>query len=268
MNVSKTNQKRGDPKGQSNTLIATAFSQLRCDILDGYWAPGEKLRVEHLKGRYGVSSGTLREALALLVSEDLVVLQGQRGFRVAPMSQADLEDLTRLRILIEGEALRESMAHGKDDWEVAIVSAFHKLTLAEQRLATNPKDAFAYWEKCNRQFHESLLSACKSTRLLRFQHILYFQAERYRRVSAIRDPFSFKVHEEHQAICDSVLARKTEEAISLLTSHVKRSLAVTRKVGYSLVGDQRKEALDLIEPGAVGRDEIACASEADWPARP
>jgi len=124
---------------QPRTLIEATYRQLRRDIIEGRLAPGEKLRVEHLKSYYDVSSGTLREALALLISDSLVVAQGQRGFRVAPMSLADLEDLTRMRILLECEALRESMAQGTDDWEADIVSAFHKLTLAEQRLRTDPR---------------------------------------------------------------------------------------------------------------------------------
>jgi len=124
---------------QPRTLIEATYRQLRRDIIEGRLAPGEKLRVEHLKSCYDVSSGTLREALALLISDSLVVAQGQRGFRVAPMSLDDLEDLTRMRILLECEALRESMAQGTDDWEADIVSAFHKLTLAEQRLRTDPR---------------------------------------------------------------------------------------------------------------------------------
>jgi len=219
------------PRGQPCTLIEAAYRQLRRDIIDGLLTPGEKLRVEHLKTRYSVSSGTLREALALLVSDSLVVAQGQRGFRVAPMSLADLEDLTRMRILLECEALRESMARGRDDWEAEIVSAFHKLTLAEQHLVANPKDAFDYWEKCNRQFHESLLSACKSVRLLNLHHVLYSQSERYRRISAISGTSAAHVHEEHKAICEAVLTRKAEEAVSLLIVHTQRALAVSRDSG-------------------------------------
>ena len=43
-----------------------------------YWdastqAPGERLRVEHLKDRYAVGAGTLREAITRLVSDALVL---------------------------------------------------------------------------------------------------------------------------------------------------------------------------------------------------
>ena len=216
---------------QPRTLIEATYRQLRRDVIEGRLQAGEKLRVEHLKSTYDVSAGTLREALALLISDALVVSQGQRGFRVAPMSLADLEDLTRMRILLECEALRESMALGKDDWEAGIVSAFHKLSLAEQRLRTDPIGTFDDWEACNRQFHEALVAACKSGRLLKTRRLLYQQSERYRRLSVVKGPPPEEVHEEHRAIFESVLARKTEEAIALLTAHTHRAPSVIKKGG-------------------------------------
>lgn len=211
------------------TLIEATYRQLRRAIIEGRHAPGEKLRVEHLKSCYDVSSSTLREALGLLISDALVISQGQRGFRVAPMSLADLEDLTRLRILLECEALRESIARGEDDWEAGIVSAFHKLSLAEQRLRTDPPSAFDDWEACNRQFHEALVSACESTRILKTRRLLYQQAERYRRLSVIKGPPPREVHDEHRAIFKAVLARKAEVAVTVLTSHIHRAHSVIKR---------------------------------------
>lgn len=50
------------------TLVERAYLGLRHDVVCGKLAPGERLRVEHLKDQYQVGSGTLREALSLLVS--------------------------------------------------------------------------------------------------------------------------------------------------------------------------------------------------------
>ena len=47
------------PASASRTLIERAYEQLRDDIVDGRLAPDEKLRVEHLKARYGVSAPQL-----------------------------------------------------------------------------------------------------------------------------------------------------------------------------------------------------------------
>ena len=86
-----------------------AYLALRHDVVRGRLAPGQRLRLEHLKDQYQVGSGTLREALSLLVSDALMTVEGQRGFRVAPMAIEDLEDLTRLRLHIKIDALRRSI---------------------------------------------------------------------------------------------------------------------------------------------------------------
>lgn len=226
VNLLHARQTEDEPR----TLIEMAYRQLRRDIIGGNHPAGQKLRVEHLKASYQVSAGTLREALALLVSDSLVVAQGQRGFRVAPMSLSDLADLTRMRVLLECEAVRESIASGKDDWEASVVSAFHKLSLAEQRLRVDPKGAFDDWECCNRLFHEALVGACKSRWMLKFRALLYQQSERYRRISAIEGPPPVEVHDEHRAIFDAVMARNADLAGAVLTAHVHRALTVIRKL--------------------------------------
>ena len=54
----------------------------------------------------------MREALSRLVADGLVQASDQRGFRVSPVSAADLRDVTQTRVDIEGLALRRSIEHG------------------------------------------------------------------------------------------------------------------------------------------------------------
>lgn len=212
-----------EPSAQSNgskTLVGTAYHNLRRDIIEGRLAPGTKLRVEHLKDSYGVGAGTLREALALLVSDALVVAQDQRGFHVKPMSMADFHDITQTRILLECEALRQSMQHGDDVWESQLVAAFHRLDRAEKRLNEHPSDRFDEWEDRNREFHQALISACTSPWIRHFLAILYQQAERYRRLAIMRKPIPRDVHGEHQAILNATLAQDADTACRVLSEHI------------------------------------------------
>jgi GntR family transcriptional regulator, carbon starvation induced regulator len=135
---------------------------LRRDIIEGKHPPGMKLRVEHLKEFYGVGTGTLREALALLATDALVTVQDQRGFRVAPISIGDFYDITETRVLLECDALRATIKTGKDAWEGSLTSAFHLLTLAEQRLLAGSEEMFNAWETANQRFHHALIDGCQS----------------------------------------------------------------------------------------------------------
>lgn len=215
------------------TLAGAAYHRLRRDIVDGRLAPGSRLRVEHLKDIYEVGAGTLREALALLVADALVVQLGQRGFRVTPISLADFADITETRVLLETQALRQSMLAGDDKWEGDLSGAYHRLTLAEERLASGESNAFNVWEQRNRAFHEALVSACPSPWLHHFLSILYRQAERYRRLSLARHPIPRDLHGEHAAIFEAALARDGERAAGLLASHIRATLTAIRKLPTS-----------------------------------
>ncbi|MBS1191300.1 MAG: transcriptional regulator, GntR family [Rhodocyclaceae bacterium] len=210
------------PAPEPKTLVESAYRNLRRDIIEGRLQPGEKLRVEHLKDHYGVGAGTLREALSLLVADALVVSQGQRGFRVAPMSLADFQDITRTRLMLECEALRQSIALGDDAWEGDLMAAFHRLSRAEEKLSDG--EAREEWEERNRIFHEVLIAACPSRWIKHFLSILYHQAERYRRLSLYRKPIPRNVHEEHEALLKATLARDADQAAAILADHIGLTL--------------------------------------------
>ncbi|MBC7207207.1 MAG: FCD domain-containing protein [Methyloversatilis sp.] len=215
---------------EPKTLVDGAYRQLRRDIIEGRHPPGTKLRVEHLKDAYEVGAGTLREALALLVSDSLVVAQGQRGFRVAPISLADIEDITRTRVMLECEALRQSITNGDETWEGNLVSAFHLLTRAEEKLAGDVDGSVNEWEERNRVFHETLIGACTSRWIRHFLAILYRQSERYRRISVLNRPVPQDVHEEHEQIFKAAIARDADEATRVLSGHIWRTFQTVASV--------------------------------------
>ncbi|MES2535101.1 MAG: FCD domain-containing protein [Pseudomonadota bacterium] len=204
----------------SSTLVKTAYAHLRRDIIEGRLAPGSRLRVEHLKDSYGLGAGTLREALTLLVSDALVVSHSQRGFHVTPISISDFFDITQTRIVLETDALRQSIRDGDDVWEGRVIAAFHRLTRAEERLADSRVEGFNEWEERNREFHHALISACTSRWTHHFLGLLYQQAERYRRLVVTRQPIPRDVHGEHQIIVDATLNRDADRAADILAQHI------------------------------------------------
>src|ERR1700712_5744202 len=121
------------PVIETGTLSERAATLVEQDILAGLLAPGARLGIVDLVQRYDIGATPLREGLSRLVSRGLIVGIGQRGFRVADVSREDLEDITRIRTVIEIEALRLSMHHGDDAWEAGILSALHQMRRHIQR---------------------------------------------------------------------------------------------------------------------------------------
>jgi DNA-binding GntR family transcriptional regulator len=202
----------------SRTLIERAYAQLRDDIIEGRLAPGEKLRVEHLKTHYRVGAGTLREAITRLVSDALVAAEGQRGFRVAPMALEDLEDLTRLRLHIEIEALRQSIRHGDAAWRARLQRAYDDLSAFEQPVRTEHR---ASWEQLNACFHETLTSAYVSPWTVKVLRLLMRHAERYRRYAIDLADSGRNVHAEHREIFELAMAGMEARAALALEAHIR-----------------------------------------------
>ena len=101
------------PSGSAENLTVTAYRTLRAAIISCRLRPGEKLVISELCKSLGVSLGAVREALSRLASEGLVIAEPQKGFRVAPISQAELEDLTSTRGIIEGHCIERAIAVGE-----------------------------------------------------------------------------------------------------------------------------------------------------------
>lgn len=232
--------------GSAGTLAEQALQLLRDDILSGTLAPDTRLRIHALQQHYGLGLSPLREALLRLHGQGLVTSQGQRGFAVAPISQAELQDLTRARISLDTAALAESMALGGSDWEAQVLAANH--LLSRTPLPRNAGDAAAarQWEEHHRAFHRALIAGCGSTWLLRLHALLVDHSERYRtlrilhhreRSSQVRD-----VVAEHAAITDAVLRRDAPRAAELLRSHIGATAEAMQSYFEPAASRQRKGA--------------------------
>lgn len=207
------------------TRVEQTVNAIRADIISGALEPGARLGVERLKDLYGVGASTIREALSLLSADALVVVEGQRGFRVSELSADDLEDLSNARLLLESHALRQSIAHGDDDWEAGVVAAYHRLSRATQRLRDGVDGAFDEWETRNREFHEALVSRCNSSWILSMLETLNRHSERYRR-AALAANTPRDVQGEHTALMDAALARDADRAVAILGEHVMTTVDV------------------------------------------
>jgi len=235
------------------TLVERAYLALRDDVICGKLAPGQRLRVEHLKDQYQVGAGTLREALSLLVSDALVTVEGQRGFRVAPMALADLEDLTRLRLHIEIDALRQSIRCGNAQWRNSLQRAYDAVSAIEQPILPENRQR---WEQLNTSFHEALIAGCGSRWSQNMLRLLARHGERYRHYTmglpdAVRD-----VHSEHREIFDLAMSGQEVRAALALEAHIRNTLDILHQARQRGVDVFKK---DVVQP-AIHPSGIFCSS--------
>lgn len=207
-----------------DTLSERAATIIQRDILTGKLEPGARLGIVELTQSYGVGATPLREGLSRLVARGLVVALGQRGFRVAPISESDLRDITRMRVLVEQEALVQAMKCGKDDWEAGIVSALYRMRRYVERAGSRFREGTDEFDVLHKGFHTALLAACDSPRLLAAHSDLYDQAYRYRRIMMRQFESAKRFIESHATLADCVLARDAKRAPPMLEAHLKSTI--------------------------------------------
>ena len=217
----------------AKSLTSVAFERLRVAILAGELLPKERMPIQALSERYEVGPTAIREALSRLVTEGLVTSEDQRGFRVTPVSRADLLDLTQTRMRVEQMALRLAIEHGDIEWESRLLSRLHRLSRTPP--PTSP-ELDAPWAAAHRSFHEALIDGCASPWTVQLCRLLYDKSERYRNLAKHKTRDRGRdVAAEHHGLMDAAMARDAEAACRLLGEHFIETTQIILEGG--LVGD-------------------------------
>lgn len=210
----------------ARTVAEQVYERIKFDLVAGVFAPGTALLTRELLARYGCGISPLREALARLVGEGFLTASGHRGVRVPLPSIEDLEDVYRIRILLECEALALAMKHGDDIWEANAIAACHRLERAPLPTDNDrAQETASEWESRHRAFHAALVAAAPAPRLLRLVGQMVDQTERYRALRLLRSPSELlkrNIVAEHRSLLDATLAR-SPQAVDLLRDHLTRT---------------------------------------------
>jgi len=215
---------------QSPTALE-AYRQLKRDIVRGHYAPTEKLAMSQLKSRYGIGVGPLREALTRLIGEQLVTGISQRGYRVAPMSIAELDAIYDARAELEGLLIRLAIERGDDDWEAAILARAH--TLGKIDKVQDADEMLERWDTRHQALHDAMVAGCGCPPLLQSRAALFDQAQRYRHLWLRQTVFSEQAladkQREHQALLDTILSRDAQAASRMMHDHLMTPVPIIRE---------------------------------------
>ncbi len=216
------------PSGSDNEQSATqrAYSSLRRMIILGEIAPGEKLKIEELRQTLNIGASPIREALSLLVSDQLVLRLDQRGFKSAEVSKKNFLEILELRSMLEVRALRLSIENTHTEWEENVVLALHRLKRAE-------KEGLEPMEDQHKAFHLELINNCGTPLLFGYCEQLYDLNIRYRFLAAGKASYSRRdVTAEHQGIVDAVLDHDAATASQRLLEHYSLTGEYLSKIIY------------------------------------
>ena len=209
------------PRSGKPTISGQVTDDLRTRILAGTLEPGVKLNLDTLRAEYSVSLSSLREAITRLASDGLIETEEQRGYRVAPISLENLDEVTQLRMELEPLALREAIRNGGLDWETDVMACLYRLNHTERR-PSDPASVIA-WETAHNAFHDALIDRCDMPVLRKFHRVLLNMNHRYRHIFQRLQAEQRDLAAEHTAIAEAATQRREDDAVALLTAHIEKT---------------------------------------------
>lgn len=198
------------------------LDELRERILNGTYAPGERLTEERVANDFGVSRSPVREALRVISTEGLVRINPRRGAEVATPDPVATRDLLSVRARLEPLAAR--LAAGRAT--AADIAALRTL-LDRSRRATEEGDLAAVTD-LNSAFHMEVVRIADNAWLSAFSRRMYLHVQWVFRLSA--DHRAQPSWREHIAIVDAIEAGDADGAESLAAIHVQAASAAAGAV--------------------------------------
>ena len=197
----------------AGNLRDQTLRRLRWDIITGRIPGGTMLSVPALSAETGMSTTPIREALLTLERDGLVTALRNRGFRVEPMSVAQLENLFSLRELLEVHAVVTLARRGLQDTAelVALADAVGE--------AVARGDVSGYLTT-DRAFHTALVASAGNPMLTK----LVLQLRDGMRLYGIDSPEGRQRQRdsvgEHYRLVDLAQQGQADEAAALMSHHI------------------------------------------------
>lgn len=184
---------------------------LRDGILSGRLAGGTALRQEELASLFGVSRMPVREALLKLEAQGLVQHMPNKGAVVLQMTVDDVVETYAIRLILEPEALRQSIPNLR---EIDVNEARGHME------AMTKETDLANLGRLNRLFHMSLYQGAKNQKLLRLIDHELQEEERFLRFHLSALGLGEMAQDDHKALVSLAEAGDFETAASILHQHL------------------------------------------------
>ncbi len=220
-------------------LADRVYYELRDNIGSHQIRPGERLQEVSLAAQLGVSRTPVREALARLESEGMIVVEG-RGFVVPELTDADIEEIYQLRFLLEPAAARIAVGEVGSPTDLASMSA-----AVDDAVAAERSGDFRAFLEANSRFHNAWRALVPNRRMSKLLD-QYVGHVRFLRVLTLGDAGARKAAlTGMKAIHAAFRKRDAEAAAAAMHKHLEAAKH------YLVLAIQQIETEKAAEAGAT-----------------
>jgi len=183
------------------------YAELRAMLRDGMFGPGTKLKLRELALEFGTSLTPVRDALSRLVAEQVLESSLNRTVIVPIPLAADVRQMRRIRMELEGFAASEAVTHITDA-EIDQAEAFHR----EYVQARRTQNVLAM-QLANRAFHFAVYNAARMPMLFEMIDNFWLRNGPLQRLLHQHGPdASLPSETHHQLVIDGLRERNPEKA--------------------------------------------------------
>lgn len=190
---------------------------LRALLINGQMRPGRLYSAPSLAAQFGVSATPVREAMLDLVSEGLVAVARNKGFRVTSLEDRDLDEIAELRGLIEVPVMR-AVAEACTG---AVATEVENLRpVARQIVAAAAKGDLVTYTETDNEFHLRFLGLHGNQHVVASVRDLRRRSRLYGLEALAAKGVLAKLAEEHEHMVDAALRRDGNAMQALMAQHI------------------------------------------------
>jgi DNA-binding GntR family transcriptional regulator len=190
---------------------------LEAAMVAGELKPGELYSAPALGERFGVSATPVREAMLDLAKDGFVVAERNRGFRVVEMSEADLDEISQIRLLLEVP----STVQVAKIIEPAVLEEL--AAIADKIVSAAAEGDLIDYLDSDRRFHVLLISQLGNNRLTDLVDRMRRQTRLFGLVALAESGVLVSSAQEHRELIKAMRARDTTATKSLINRHIKHT---------------------------------------------
>lgn len=205
------------------SLAISVYERLKAEIFDFRLLPGDRFTENEVAGRVGVSRTPVREALYRLEREGYIEVSARNGWSVKPFDFAAFENLYDVRVILELAAVRKLCTMGKAP---ALAGLRDTWCVPPQERERDPAAVC----EMDEAFHNTLVAATGNVEMARIHLDVSERIRIIRRLDFTQADRIGCTYDEHARILAALMARKSDKASMLLTSHIEASKAVVRQI--------------------------------------
>jgi len=213
----------GVQKIQKGPLREQVRVQIKQLILTNHLRPGQSIVIDRLAAELGVSHTPVREALAMLQHDGLVIMRPYGNPRVAEIDDSDVHDVWEMRLLLEGWSVRRAvLTLSKDDLDriEALLTCARRDALESQYDAHLDSDI---------ALHDLIMQTADNKLFGRLARLVSDQSIRIRSLVEAIAPADevLTIIDEHCAILEALRAREPELTHERLMAHLRGGMERT-----------------------------------------